>query len=192
MKPRKSTSTRVWLSRKVHRLVRRNYVRWATLIARYPFSLIFVSVVFTLICKQILSPFRSAFTTYLGCLSFYIKTPYSIHAFSPDNLKLVENHPEAFILQFEFENERPTYKLIEKTTKAIKNHKILSKNCVLGESLKSGIPPELSKVIPSHSCLIFSPSNVDDNPGNIEDIFKERSQIKPILRETSCFMEPFK
>ena len=117
-----------------------------------------------------------------GCLSFYIKTPYSIHAFSPD--KLVENHPEGHILQFEFENERPTQKLIEETTNAIKNHENLSKNCVLGESLKSGIPPELSKVIPSHSCLIFSPSNIQKD-GNVDELFKEMFQIKLIKLSVS-------
>ena len=179
MKPKKSTST--WLSRKLQRLVRRNYVRWATLIARYPFSLIFVSVVFTLICKQIPSLFNS-FELFVGCLSFYIKTPYSIHAFTPD--RLVDNHPEGHILQFEFENERPTQKLIEETTNAIKNHENLSKNCVLGESLKSGIPPELSKVIPSHSCLIFSPSNIQKD-GNVDELFKEMFQIKLIKLSVS-------
>jgi len=175
MKPTKSTST--WLSRKLQRLVRRNYVRWASLIARYPFSLIFVSVVFTLICKLTSKKFN-LMKTIAGCLSFYIKTPYSIHTFSPD--KLIDAKPEGLILQFEFENERPTRKLIEETTNAIKNHENLSKNCVLGDTLKSGIPPELSKVIPSHSCLIFSPSNIQDEDGNVDELFKEMFQIKLI------------
>ncbi|CAG5113346.1 Oidioi.mRNA.OKI2018_I69.chr2.g7457.t1.cds [Oikopleura dioica] len=112
---------------------------------------------------------------HLDMLSFfYLKTPYSIHSLPSENFS--ENKPEGYILQFEFENKHPTRKLIEETTKIIRNHEYLSNNCVHGESLKSGIPPELSKVIPNHSCLIFSPANLPDSdhefPRNIEQLFK--------------------
>ncbi|CAG5113415.1 Oidioi.mRNA.OKI2018_I69.chr2.g7526.t1.cds [Oikopleura dioica] len=162
---RKTTSN--WVKRNLRRLIRRNYVRWATVIAKYPFCLIFISVVFTLIC----------------CLSFYFKTPYSIHSLPSENFS--ENKPEGYILQFEFENKHPTRKLIDETTIVIRNHEYLSNNCVHGESLKSGIPPELSKVIPNHSCLIFSPANLPDSdhefPRNVEELFKRHKKAARIL-----------